>query len=56
MANDLPPPEPAKLLAAWMEWERGDSTPGRVMADLKKAGLREVLEQLVADAPAPPAT
>jgi hypothetical protein len=54
MAEALPPPEPAKLLAAWMEWERGDSTPGRVMADLKKAGLREVLEQLAADVPAPP--
>lgn len=41
-----------------MEWEKGESTPGRVMADLKKAGLRDVLEQLAADAPAaaPPAT
>jgi hypothetical protein len=56
MANEIPAPEPAKLLAAWMEWERGDSTPGRVMADLKKAGLRDVLEQLAADVPAPPAT
>jgi len=54
MADELPPPDPAKILAAWMEWERGDSTPGRVMADLKKAGLRDVLEQLAADAPAPP--
>ncbi len=56
MANEIPPPEPAKLLAAWMEWERGDSTPGRVMADLKKGGLRDVLEQLAADAAAPPST
>ena len=56
MATDVPPPDPAKILAAWMEWERGDSTPGRVMADLKKAGLREILEQLAADVPAPPAT
>lgn len=56
MATDVPPPDPAKILAAWMEWERGDSTPGRVMADLKKAGLREILEQLAADAPAPPAS
>ena len=54
MAIEIPPPDPAKLLAAWMEWERGDSNPGRVMADLKKAGMRELLEQLAADAPAPP--
>ena len=38
------------MLAAWMEWERGESTPGRVMADLKTAGLRDVLDQLAADA------
>lgn len=44
---ETPPPDPAKLLATWMEWERGESTPGRVMADLKKGGLREVLEHLV---------
>jgi hypothetical protein len=46
---DRPPIDPAKLLASWMEWERGESTPGRIMADLKTGGLREVLEQLVAD-------
>jgi hypothetical protein len=54
MANEIPPPEPAKLLATWMEWERGDANPGRVIADLKKGGLRELLEQLAADVPAPP--
>ena len=27
---DRPPPDPAKLLAQWMEWERGEATPGRV--------------------------
>jgi hypothetical protein len=37
------------MLDSWMQWERGETTPGRVMADLKTAGLREVLEQLVAD-------
>ncbi len=46
---DRPPADPNKMLAAWMEWERGESTPGRVMADLKIAGLREVLEHLVAE-------
>lgn len=50
---DRPPVDPAKLLASWMEWERGESTPGRIMADLKTGGLRQVLEELVAaDAPA----
>ena len=41
---DRPPSDPAKLLASWMEWEKGETTPGRVMADLKTGGLREVLE------------
>ena len=41
-----PPPDPAKLLAQWMEWERGETPPGRVMSNLKTGGLRELLEQL----------
>lgn len=41
-----PPVDPAKLLATWMEWERGDATPGRVIASLKTGGLRTLLEQL----------
>jgi hypothetical protein len=45
---DRPLPDPAKLLEDWMEWERGEETPGRVMANLKTAGLRDLLEQLVA--------
>ncbi len=49
---DRPPPEPAKLLAAWMEWEKGETPPGRVMSNLKMAGLREVLEALVAESEA----
>ena len=52
MADPLVTPEPHKLLTHWMEWERGESTPGRVMADLKKAGMRDLLEQLAADAEA----
>jgi hypothetical protein len=44
---DRPPPDPQKLLAYWMEWENGDTTPGRVMANLKTAGLPELLQQLV---------
>ena len=45
---DRPPPDPEKLLDAWMEWENGETPPGRVMSNLKTAGLRDLLEQLVA--------
>jgi len=48
---DKPAPDPKKLLDAWMEWERGETTPGRVMSNLKTAGMRELLEALVAAAP-----
>ena len=49
---DRPPPEPAKLLAAWMEWERGEASPGRVLTNLKSAGLRDGLDAPVAQAEA----
>lgn len=49
---ERPPTDPVKLLASWMQWEKGDATPGRVMADLKTGGLREVLEELAAAAAA----
>jgi hypothetical protein len=54
-AMDRPAPDPVKLLEAWMEWERGESTPGRVMSTLKTGGLRELLEQLAAASPPPSA-
>ena len=41
-----PPADPRKLLAHWMEWEKGELTPGRVMSNLKTDGLRELLEDL----------
>lgn len=44
---DTPPIDPEKLLAHWNEWETGEATPGRVMANLKTAGLPEVLQRLV---------
>ena len=47
---DRPPPDPAKLLADWMEWEKGETPPGRVMSNLKTAGMRELLERLAAEA------
>lgn len=45
--EDRPPPDPEKLLAFWMEWERGDTPPGRVISNLKTAGLRELLEATI---------
>lgn len=42
-----PVPSPAALLAFWMEWEKGDVTPGKVLSDLKRSGMRELLESLV---------
>jgi hypothetical protein len=45
---DMPPPDPQKLLAHWMEWERGETPPGRVLSNLKTAGMRELLEVAVA--------
>ena len=48
--DDRPTADPAKLLAYWEEWETGETPPGRVMSNLKTAGLRELLVALVADA------
>jgi len=44
---DIPPPDPEKLLAAWTEWERGETPPGRVMSNLKTGGLPDLLRALV---------
>lgn len=54
--DERPPPDPTKLLAAWMEWEHGETPPGRVISNLKLGGLRELLEALVEGLPeVPPA-
>ena len=47
---DMPPPDPEKLLAYWMEWERGETPPGRVMSNLKTAGLPTLLRQIIESA------
>ncbi|HZU74242.1 MAG TPA: hypothetical protein VE990_15880 [Acidimicrobiales bacterium] len=52
--EERPAPDPAKLLGLWMEWERGETPPGRVISNLKSGGLRELLESLAA-APGPAA-
>ena len=48
MSFTPPPPDLHKLQAAWEEWERGEQPPGKVLANLKTAGLAEVLNQLFA--------
>jgi len=48
MAFERPAPDLIKLLAAWEEFERGEQQPGKVLANLKTAGLGEVLNQLIA--------
>ena len=47
-----PPADPSKLLQYWLEWETGETPPGRVMSNLKTAGMKDLLEQLVHDLPA----
>jgi len=46
MSFDPPAPDIAKLQQAWEKWESGDETPGRVLADLKTSGMRELLASL----------
>jgi len=46
--TDRPPPDPAKLLGYWMEWERGQTPPGQLITNLKLGGLRELLESILA--------
>ena len=47
--DDRPAPDPKKLLEQWMEWERGEESPGRVIANLKTGGLDELLQSLAGD-------
>jgi hypothetical protein len=47
--TERPAPDPANLLEEWMKWERGEVEPGRLIANLKKGGIREVLEELAAE-------
>ena len=39
-------PDPAKLLSYWKEWERGETEPGRVLANLKTGGMAQLLATL----------
>lgn len=49
---ERPLANPRELLRIWMEWEKGEATPGKVMSDLKRLGLREYLEGLADQMPA----
>ena len=46
MSFERPAPDLQKLLAAWEEFEAGEQLPGKVLANLKTAGLPEVLREL----------
>ena len=46
---EKPPADPKKILTYWQEWERGETPPGKVISNLKNAGLPDLLEQLVGD-------
>ena len=46
--SERPAPDPTNLLEEWMKWERGETEPGRLIANLKKGGIRELLEELAA--------
>jgi hypothetical protein len=46
MPFERPAPDLAKLVSAWQDFERGEEAPGKVLANLKTAGLADVLQQL----------
>lgn len=46
MSFERPAPDLVKLIAAWEEFERGEQPPGKVLANLKTAGLAEVFAEL----------
>ena len=46
MSFEQPAPDLAKITAAWEEFERGEEAPGRVLANMKTAGLAVVLAEL----------
>jgi hypothetical protein len=48
MSFEQPQPDMDKMLLAWQIWEKGEEMPGKTLANLKTAGLDEVLKQLIA--------
>lgn len=53
MSFEQPAPDLTKILAAWEEFEKGEEAPGRVLANMKTAGLDAVLAELTASGWAP---
>ena len=49
MTFEQPAPDLAKIIAALEEWEKGDETRGPTLANMKTAGLPQVLAQLAAE-------
>ncbi len=49
MTWEQPAPDLGKIIAALDEWERGEQTPGRALANMKTAGLPQILAQLQAE-------
>jgi hypothetical protein len=47
MSFEAPAPDLKKLLTAWQAWERGEEMPGKVLANMKTAGLPAILQQLI---------
>ena len=47
MSFERPAPDLTKLMSAWEEFERGEQPPGKVLANLKTAGLPDVLQELI---------
>jgi len=48
MSFEQPAPDLTKILAAWEEFEKGEEAPGRVLANMKTAGLPTILAELTA--------
>jgi hypothetical protein len=46
MAFDRPAPDLNKIFTAWETWEKGEEAPGKTLANLKTAGLDQILAEL----------
>lgn len=46
MAFETPAPDLDKILLAWETWEKGEEQPGKTLANLKTAGLDQIIRQL----------
>lgn len=44
-------PDPVRMLDKWMAWERGETQPGKLVSELKTAGLPDLLRSLAGEPP-----